>query len=77
LLGTGGERFVFVEEGDKYIRTPVATGIENDKWIEVVEGLAPGDVVVTQGNYQLQFAKRAERLPAVKPGADPAKTPGK
>lgn len=59
LLGTGGDRFVFVEEGNKYTRTPVVTGIENDKWIEVVEGLAPGDVVVTQGNYQLQFAKSA------------------
>jgi multidrug efflux pump subunit AcrA (membrane-fusion protein) len=58
VLGSGGERFVFVEDGNKYTRTPVVTGIENDKWIEIVEGLAPGDVVVTQGNYQLQFAKR-------------------
>ena len=57
ILGTGGDRFVFVEEGDKYLRTAVVTGIENDKFVEVVEGLAPGDVVVTQGNYQLQFAK--------------------
>jgi len=57
VLGTAGERFVFVEEGNDYLRTPVVTGVENDKWIEIVEGLAPGDVVVTQGNYQLQFAK--------------------
>jgi multidrug efflux pump subunit AcrA (membrane-fusion protein) len=56
VLGQAGEKFVFVEEGNDYLRTPVVTGIENDKWIEVVEGLAPGDVVVTQGNYQLQFA---------------------
>ncbi len=57
VLGTGGERFVFVEEGKSYTRTPVVTGIENDKWIEILEGLAPGDIVVTRGNYQLQFAK--------------------
>jgi multidrug efflux pump subunit AcrA (membrane-fusion protein) len=57
ILGSAGEKFAFVEEGNDYIRTPVVTGIENDKWIEIVEGLAPGDVVVTQGNYQLQFAK--------------------
>ncbi len=57
LLGSGGERFVFVVEGNKYTRTSVVTGIENDKWIEIVEGLTPGDSVVTQGNYQLQFAK--------------------
>jgi membrane fusion protein, heavy metal efflux system len=59
VLGTGGERFVFVEDGNRYTRTPVVTGMENDKWIEIVEGVAPGDVVVTRGNYQLQFAKPA------------------
>ena len=57
VLGTGGERFVFVEEGNAYKRTSVVTGIENDQWIEIIEGLAPGDIVVTRGNYQLQFAK--------------------
>ncbi len=57
VLGSGGEKLVFVEDGNKYLRTSVVTGIENDKWIEIVEGLAPGDVVVTQGNYQLQYAK--------------------
>jgi multidrug efflux pump subunit AcrA (membrane-fusion protein) len=57
VLGSGGEMFVFVVEENKYLRTPVITGIENDKWVEVLEGLAPGEVVVTQGNYQLQFAK--------------------
>jgi hypothetical protein len=46
----------------------VATGIENDKWIEIIEGVTPGDSVVTQGNYQLQFAK--PRPPA---GSHPAK----
>lgn len=64
VLGSGGERFVFVEEGEAYIRTAVVTGVENDKWIEIVEGVAPGDIVVTQGNYQLQFAKPAAKPPA-------------
>lgn len=57
VLGAGGDRFVFVEEGNAYRRTAIVTGTENDRWIEVIEGLSPGDVVVTQGNYQLQFAK--------------------
>lgn len=68
VLGTGGDRFVFVEDGNKYTRTAVVTGIENDKWIEIVEGVAPGDVVVTQGNYQLQFAK-SKPSAQVKPAA--------
>ncbi len=74
LLGSGGERFVFVVEGNKYTRTSVVTGIENDKWIEVVEGLAPGDTVVTQGNYQLQFAKSK---PATGTPAESGKTVSK
>jgi membrane fusion protein, heavy metal efflux system len=73
VLGSGGERFVFVEEGNDYIRTPVVTGIENDKWIEVMEGLAPGDVVVTQGNYQLQFAKPAPKPDEPQAGKGAAK----
>lgn len=68
VLGSGGEKFVFVEEGNDYIHTSVVTGIENDKWVEIIEGLAPGDVVVTQGNYQLQFAK-AKAKPAPQPEA--------
>ena len=63
VLGSGGDRFVFVEEGEEYHKTRVVTGLENDKWIEIVEGLAPGDVVVTQGNYQLQFAKPKAAAP--------------
>lgn len=79
VLGTGGERFVFVEDGNEYLRTPVVTGIENDKWIEVMEGLAPGDIVVTRGNYQLQFAKAPpEAKHDAKPdGKAPAKAAGK
>lgn len=70
ILGTGGEKFVFVVEENRYQRTPIITGIENDKWVEVVEGLAPGDVVVTQGNYQLQFAKtKPKEETPVKPGS--------
>ena len=57
VLGSGGDKFVFVVDGNKYIRTKVVTGEENDKWIEIKDGVAPGDSVVTQGNYQLQFAK--------------------
>ncbi|MEO6097405.1 MAG: efflux RND transporter periplasmic adaptor subunit [Fibrobacteria bacterium] len=64
VLGTGGEKFLFVENGNSYTRTAVVTGMENDKWIEIVEGVAPGDVVVTRGNYQLQFAKPASPKPA-------------
>lgn len=67
VLGSGGERFVFVVDGHTYTRTAIVTGIENDKWIEIMEGVTPGDLVVTQGNYQLQFAK--PKPPATAPAA--------
>jgi multidrug efflux pump subunit AcrA (membrane-fusion protein) len=75
VLGSGGDRLVFIEDGNKYLRTPVVTGIENDKWIEIMEGVAPGDVVVTQGNYQLQFAKpkAAAPVPAAPVSTDKGK----
>ena len=58
VLGDMGNLFVFVETGDKgltYERHPVVTGIADDRFVEIVEGVLPGDKVVTQGNYQLQY----------------------
>lgn len=45
---------VFVREGDSYHRHVVTTGIESGGSIEITDGLAPGDIVVTTGNFQLK-----------------------
>ena len=56
ILGSLGERFVFVENDDGlFERRDVVTGLRHGDWVEVVEGLLPGERIVTQGNYQLQF----------------------
>lgn len=58
VLGELGQPFVFVqtdEEGLKYERRTVITGTRDDKFIEITEGVLPGDKVVTSGNYQLQY----------------------
>lgn len=58
VLGDTGEKFVFVEsEGDPltFERRPVVTGIRDDRYIEIVQGVYPGDRVVTEGAYQLQY----------------------
>lgn len=39
-----------------FIRAPVVLGEENDRFIEVLNGLFPGDEVVTRGSYSLGFA---------------------
>jgi len=56
VVGEDGRLAVFVrEDGNVFERRPVVTGIRSGNLVEIVEGVFPGDEVVTQGNYQLQF----------------------
>lgn len=58
VLGEGGDRFVFreLEPGPfTYERTPVIIGLRNERFIEIIDGVLPGDRVVARGNYPLQF----------------------
>lgn len=59
LQGDAANRFVFVKDydlPDAFVKTPVATGAENDQSVEVFSGLLPGDEVVSKGGYSLAFA---------------------
>lgn len=50
VVGEGDDRFVYtLEAGSKTKRTPVRTGMRLSGRIEVVEGLKPGQKVVTEG----------------------------
>ncbi|MEN8181163.1 MAG: efflux RND transporter periplasmic adaptor subunit, partial [Myxococcota bacterium] len=68
VLGEFGNPFVFVQredEPDLFDRRAVVTGLSDDRHIEIVDGVLPGERVVTEGNYSLQY------LPAVpEPAAD-------
>jgi multidrug efflux pump subunit AcrA (membrane-fusion protein) len=58
VLGEAGDLFVYrqvMTAPFTYERTPVAVGSRDDRFIEVIEGVLPGDRVVTRGNYQLQY----------------------
>ena len=58
VLGDFGAYFVFVEHDDDptlFERRPVVTGISDERWIEVLEGVLPGERVATAGSYSLQF----------------------
>ena len=75
VLGEAGNLFVFVQNDDAglvYEKRPVVTGIKDDRYIEIIEGVFPSDKVVTLGNYQLQYV--TTKKPAAKPaaGAEPA-----
>jgi multidrug efflux pump subunit AcrA (membrane-fusion protein) len=49
-----GERFVYVVEGNKAARRPIVTGIEQDRFLEIKEGLEEGDQVVTRGQEAIR-----------------------
>lgn len=58
VLGEGPDLFVFrqiLTAPFTYERTPVVVGLRDDRFIEIIDGVLPGDHVVTRGNYQLQY----------------------
>jgi multidrug efflux pump subunit AcrA (membrane-fusion protein) len=72
VLGDFGALFVFAaDDADptRFERRPVVTGLADDRSLEIVEGVLPGERVVTEGNYSLQF------LPPALAEAAPAKEP--
>jgi cobalt-zinc-cadmium efflux system membrane fusion protein len=53
VIQDGPVHFVFVKLGDTYQKQDINPGIVSDEVVEVLDGLAPGDVVVSQGAYSL------------------------
>lgn len=59
IQGDPTKRVVFVEDFElpnAFVRAPVVLGEENDRYVEIINGLFPGDEVVTRGSYALSFA---------------------
>jgi multidrug efflux pump subunit AcrA (membrane-fusion protein) len=57
-LGEAGNLYAFVQNEDRperFERRPLVLGVSNDQYVEVIEGLFPGERVVTEGNYSLQY----------------------
>lgn len=75
ILGDLGNLFVFVRrDGKVFEKRPVRLGIRSGGQVEILEGVFPGEQVVTRGNYQLQFATSAaaKRPEAAAPAGEPA-----
>lgn len=53
LITTEGARFVFVEEDGGFRRADVVLGARDDRFVEVKNGLLPGDRVVTLGKQEV------------------------
>ena len=59
VIEDAGSRFVFVEYGDTYTIHEVVVGAQDDQYIEIRDGLLPGERVVVQGTHQLMRAMAA------------------
>lgn len=53
VVSDGPMQFVFMKEGDVFKKHDITPGYRDDRVVEVLQGLAPGDVVVSQGAYSL------------------------
>jgi cobalt-zinc-cadmium efflux system membrane fusion protein len=73
VLGRLGGKFVYVETEPRHFeRREVVTGLVSGDRVEVVEGVLPGDLVVTNGHYQLQYAGGGEAAGEAADGHDHA-----
>ncbi|MBX3404475.1 MAG: efflux RND transporter periplasmic adaptor subunit [Phycisphaeraceae bacterium] len=53
VLTEGPMHFVFVEEDGVFIKHDIVPGVRDDRFVEVIDGLVPGDRVVVRGAYAL------------------------
>lgn len=54
LTRPDGSRALFVVEGGAAVQRKVAVGLEGEGWVEVVEGLKEGELIVLQGQERLK-----------------------
>lgn len=45
VIRVGGQTVAYVKKGDQFVMTPVEIGLDNNRMIQVLSGLAKGDVV--------------------------------
>jgi RND family efflux transporter MFP subunit len=62
LVEIEGKTVVFVQEGESYHRREVAIGKASGGAVEIVEGLRPGERVVTEGAFVLKAEAMKEEL---------------
>ena len=65
LVDDAGRAVAFVmAEGEAFERRPLRLGIRANGWVEVLEGVAAGEHVVTTGAYEVKLASASGSVPA-------------
>ena len=65
IVDDGGRPIVFVQAaGESFVRRPVTLGIHEGGYVQIVEGVAPGDRVVKRGGHLIRLASLSSQVPA-------------
>jgi RND family efflux transporter MFP subunit len=64
LVDDAGRPVVFVQiAGESFVRRPVRLGSREAGYVHILEGIEPGDRVVTRGAYQIRLAALSPQVP--------------
>ena len=64
----GSQPWLMTVEGNRLVRKPVRLGLRGEGYVEVLEGVAPGEVVVSTAGTALKPGQRVRAAPIAKPG---------
>ena len=65
IIDDAGRPVVFVQKGgETFLRRPVKLGVRNSGMVQVLEGISPGDRVVTKGAYLIRLSTMSSAVPA-------------
>jgi membrane fusion protein, heavy metal efflux system len=65
IVDDAGKPIAYVMiEGEAFERRPLRLGIRSNGWVEVLEGVAAGEHVVTRGAYEIKLQSAAGAVPA-------------
>ena len=65
VVDDGGRPVVFVQlEGEAFARRPVRLGQTEGSYVQVIEGIKPGDRVVARGAYLIRLSALSNQIPA-------------
>ena len=65
VIDDGGRPVVFVQlEGESFARRPVQLGARASGYIQILDGVRPGERVVTRGAYLIRLAALSPTIPA-------------
>ena len=65
VVDDGGESVAYVErEGESFERRSLTLGVRDGDFVEVLDGLSPGERLVTRGAYYLRLAAASGAIPA-------------